>query len=78
MATTRPRTVRIDPELEERLNRLARERLIPVTFTAQVNAGLGMLVRAVEDAQARQNARLTRADSDRSLRTYRQLRGGSS
>lgn len=49
-----------------------------MTFTAQVNAGLGMLVRAVEDAQARHNAHLTRADSDRSLRTYRQLRGGSS
>lgn len=72
---TRPRTVRVDAQLAERLDDLARQRLIPDTFTAQVNAGLTLLVRHAEEAQTRQAARMMRATEDWALPVYRQLRG---
>lgn len=69
------RSVRVDPELLDRLEELARERLVPVTFAEQVDAGLRLLVQRIEDAQARRSAELVAADHDRAERTYQQLHG---
>jgi predicted transcriptional regulator len=69
------RTVRVDHDLVERLDQLARERLIPVTFAEQVNAGLRLLVHRAEEERTRQAARLVGADHRRAEQTYRQLQG---
>lgn len=69
------RSVRVDPELLDRLEELARERQVPVTFAEQVDAGLRLLVQQVEDAQARRSAELVGADHDRAEQTYKHLHG---
>lgn len=70
-----PRSVRVDPALLDRLEELARQRQVPVTFAEQVDSGLRLLVRQAEDELARRSAELVAADHDRTEQTYRQLHG---
>lgn len=70
-----PRTVRVDDDLIERLQAYARQGLVPVTFTDQVNAGLRFLLDHAEEQRTAGAARLVGADRERAERTYRQLRG---
>lgn len=72
------RSVRVDEELLLELEELARQQLIPVGFTDQVEAGLRLLVRDATEQQTRQAAGLVGADRQRAEQTYRRLhaRGG--
>lgn len=72
------KSVRVEPELLEQLDRLARQRLIPETFTGQVDAALRLLVDQVTERQARRSAQLVAADRDRAQATYRRLQPRSS
>lgn len=56
------------------LERLARERRVPVTFAEQVDAGLRLLVQRAVDEQSRWAALLVAADQDRAELVYRRLR----
>ena len=67
------RSVRVDPDLLAELDDLARKRLVPDSFSDQVEAGLRLLVRAAADEQARHAAGLVGADRHRAEQTYRQL-----
>ena len=67
------RSVRVDPELLEAVEELARQHLVPVGFTDQVEAGLRLLVEHAIEEQTRQAARLVGVDKDRAAQTYRQL-----
>lgn len=69
------KSVRVDADLLTELERLARSRVVPVTFAEQVDAGLRLLVRQAEDQQARRSAELIAADHDRAEKTYRRLHG---
>lgn len=69
-----PKSVRVDAELLAELERLARERQVPVTFADQVDAGLRLLVRQVEEQRARRSAELVGADRERARETYRRLK----
>lgn len=69
------RSVRVDQELLDQLAGLARERLVPVLFSEQVDAGLRMLTKQAADAQVRRSAALVAADDARSQATYRRLHG---
>lgn len=69
------KTVRVDPDLLEMLDELARERLIPETFTAQVNLALERWVDELNEQRARRAAQLVAADRDRAHATYRKLQG---
>ena len=69
------RSVRVDQELLDQLAGLARERLVPVLFSEQVDAGLRLLAQQAADAQARRSAELIAADHERSQATYRRLHG---
>lgn len=75
MTRTSPRSVRVDPELLSELEKLARERVVPVTFAEQVDAGLRLLVRQASEERTRHSARLVAADRERAQETYRKLRG---
>lgn len=68
------RSVRVDPHLLEQLEHAARERLVPVTFGQQVDAGLRLLLHQADDQQTRRSASLVAADGQRAEATYRQLR----
>lgn len=68
------RSVRVDPDLLAELEALARKRLVPVTFSDQVDAGLRLLLDHAAQQQTRHAAGLVGADRDRAEQTYRQLR----
>lgn len=70
------KSVRVEQDLLDELEELARERAVPVTFAEQVDAGLRLLVDQAAEAQLRRSAALVDADQERARRTYRQLRGG--
>ena len=55
------------------LDDLARQRLVPASFSDQVNAGLGLLVRHAAEEQTRHAAGLVGADRPRAEQTYHQL-----
>jgi hypothetical protein len=67
------RTVRVDEELLAEVETLARKRLVPVTFSEQVEAGLRLLAREASEGQTRRAAALVRADRPRAEQIYRQL-----
>jgi hypothetical protein len=69
------RSVRVDPLLLAELEELARHRLVPETFSDQVEAGLRLLVRHAGEEQTRHAAGLVGADRQRAEQTYRRLRG---
>lgn len=67
------RSVRLDPVLLAELDDLARQRLLPASFSDQVNAGLRLLVRHAAQDQTRHAAGLVGADLPRAQQAYRQL-----
>lgn len=67
------RSVRVDPDLLAELEDVARQRLVPASFSDQVDAGLRLLVRAAADEQTRHAAGLVGADRQRAEQTYRRL-----
>ena len=67
------RSVRVDPDLLDELDELARQRLVPASFSDQVTAGLRLLVRHTAEEQTRQAAGLVGADRQRAEQTYRRL-----
>ena len=69
------RSVRVNPELLDELEELARQRLVPTTFSDQVDAGLRLLVRRAREEQTRHAAGLVKADRQRAEQTYRRLHG---
>lgn len=69
------RTVRVDADLLAEVEDLARQRLVPVTFSEQVEAGLRLLVRQANEDQTRHAAGLVGADRLRAEQTYRRLHG---
>lgn len=70
------RSVRVDPDLLAEVEDLARQRLVPASFSDQVQAGLRLLVRHAAEEQTRHAAGLVGADRQRADQTYRQLRQG--
>ena len=68
------RAVRVDSELLAELEDLARQRLVPVTFSKQVHAGLPPLVSQAREQQTPHAAGLVGVDRARAARTYRRLR----
>lgn len=69
------RSVRVDADLLAELEELGRQRLVPVGFTDQVEAGLRLLVRHAAEQQTRHAAGLVGADRERALHAFRELRG---
>lgn len=67
------RTVRVDADLLAEVEELARQRLVPVTFSEQVEAGLRLLVREARENQTRHAAGLVGVDRLRAEETYRRL-----
>lgn len=67
------RTVRVDADLLAEVEDLAWRRLVPVTFSEQVEAGLRLLARQVGEQQTRHAAGLVGADRRRAEETYRRL-----
>lgn len=55
-------------------SRLARQRLVPVTFTDQVEAGLRLLMRQAAEQQTRHAAGLVGVDKQRAARTFQRTR----
>lgn len=70
------RSVRVDSDLLEELEELARQRAVPVTFAEQVDAGLRLLVQQANDDRTQRAAALVAADEQRARHTYRKLRQG--
>jgi hypothetical protein len=52
--------VRADPDLLAELDDLVRQRLVPASFSDQVDAGLRLLVRAAADEQTRRGGSRSR------------------
>ncbi len=69
------RSVRVDAELLVELEELARQRVVPVTFAEQVDAGLRLLIRQATEGQLRRSATLVAADQQRADQLYRRLHG---
>lgn len=69
----KPTSVRIDPQLLAELEELARQQVIPASFSDQVDAGLRLLIRQAAEEQTRHAAGLVGADRQRAEQTYRQL-----
>lgn len=67
------RTVRVDAHLLAEIEELARQRLVPVTFSEQVEAGLRLLARQAGEQQTRHAAGLVGADRRRAEQAYRRL-----
>jgi predicted transcriptional regulator len=67
------RSVRVDPELLATVEELARQHLVPVGFTDQVEAGLRLLVSHAIEEQTRQAARLVGVDEGRARRTFEKI-----
>lgn len=67
------RSVRLDPDLLAELEEVARQRLVPASFSDQVDAGLRLLLRQAAEDQTRQAAGLVAADRRRAEQTHRQL-----
>ena len=70
------RSVRVDPDLLDTLERLARDRLVPATFAEQVEAGLRMLVTEATQARLRHAAARLAADQVRAEQAFDRLHGG--
>jgi hypothetical protein len=70
------RSVRVDSDLLEQLEELARQRTVPVTFAEQVDAGLRLLIQQANDERMRRSGALVAADQQRAQQTYRKLRQG--
>jgi hypothetical protein len=68
------RSVRVDPQLLARVEELARQHLVPVGFTDQVEAGLRLLVRHATEQQTRHAARLVGVDKELATQAFRQTR----
>jgi len=64
------KSVRVDAELLAELERLARQRYVPVTFAEQVDAGLRLLVRRVTNELDRHSARLIGVDAENARTAY--------
>jgi hypothetical protein len=56
------RSVRIDAQLLDELERAARDRLVPATFAEQVDSALRLLLARANDRRLRQAAALLAAD----------------
>lgn len=69
------RSVRIDGELLEHLETLARDRLVPVTFAEQVDAGLRLLAAQGEQTRLRRAATRVAVDDERARADYDRLHG---
>lgn len=69
------RTLRVDADLLAEVEDLARRRLVPVTFSEQVEAGLRLLVQQANENQTRHAAGLVAADRPRAEQSYRRLHG---
>ena len=69
------RSVRVAADLLAELEDLARRRLVPETFTEQVEAGLRLLIGQALQTETRHAAGLVNADRRRAEETYRLLRG---
>ena len=69
------RSVRVDGDLLEVLETLARDRLVPVTFAEQVDAGLRLLAAEGEQARLRRGAARLAADEERARADYDRLHG---
>lgn len=67
------RAVRVDSDLLAELEDLARQRLVPVTFSKQVHAGLRLLLSQAREQQTRNAAGLVGVDRPRAEQTYRRL-----
>ena len=67
------RSVRVDQDLLAALEALARDRLVPASFSDQVDAGLRLLARQAREEQTHRAAGLVRADRERAEQTYRRL-----
>jgi hypothetical protein len=70
------RSVRVDAQLLDALERLARDRAVPATFAEQVDAGLRLLVAQANDARLRRAAAHLAADRERATELYRRLHAG--
>jgi hypothetical protein len=70
------RSVRVDAQLLDALERLARDRTVPATFAEQVDAGLRLLVAQANDARLRRAAAHLAADHERATELYRRLHAG--
>jgi hypothetical protein len=57
------RSVRIDSQLLDELERAARDRLVPATFAEQVDRALRLLLARANDRRLRQAAALLAADT---------------
>lgn len=68
------RSVRVDPELLATVEDLARQHLVPVGFTDQVEAGLRLLVSHAIEERTRQAARVVGADEGRARQTFEKMR----
>jgi|FLYM01.1.fsa_nt_gi hypothetical protein len=68
------RSVRVDPELLATVEDLARQHLVPVGFTDQVEAGLRLLVSHAVEEQTRQAARVVGVDEERTRQTFEKMR----
>ena len=62
MATRQQRSVRVAAGLLAELEELARDRLVPVTFVGQVEAGRRLLADQAREEQLRRSARLVAAE----------------
>ena len=69
------RSVRVDRDLLDELERYARARAVPATFAEQVDAGLRLLAAQARDTQLRQAAVRLAGDRDRAVQLYRRLHG---
>lgn len=76
MATRQQRSVRVAAGLLTELESLARDRLVPVTFAGQVEAGLRLLADQARAEQLRRSAHLVAAEGS-ATEIYERLSGDS-
>lgn len=70
-----PRSVRVEADLVAELEELARQGLVPTTFSEQVHAGLRLLVAQAGQVRVRRSAALLAADEERAQQAFRDLHG---
>ncbi len=69
------RSVRVEGDLLDQLETLARDRLVPVTFAEQVDAGLRLLATEAEQTRLRRAAARLAVDEERARADYDRLHG---
>jgi hypothetical protein len=69
----RQRSVRVDEQVLAELEELARQRVVPVTFAEQVDAGLRLLVQEASEQRVRRSAAVVAADQERAQDVFRRL-----